>query len=231
MSKSFIKSDLPGFTLQLQNYSSKLPSYKTLLDLTTQDIDEATADSDYIGWLLVNYVNVEDHFHKWTALKDQMRNGTGGSVANIPTDLVIPAPPAQVPPNIQSRFSSLAARIKKHRNYTDTIGRDLGIIAVQEVFNPEEGKPKFTITLSSGGHPHLLWIKGKYQGVEIWKDSGDGAGYKKLDKDFRPDFTDKSDLPAAGSSAIWKYKMIYLYNDEHAGSWSDEVVVTVAGAV
>jgi hypothetical protein len=34
-----------------------------------------------------------------------------------------------------------------------------------------------------------------------------------------------------GQSAVWKYKLIYVYNDETIGSWSDEVAVTVVGEV
>jgi len=37
-----------------------------------------------------------------------------------------------------------------------------------------------------------------------WKDSWDTAA-----------------LPAAGTSAIWKYKAIYRFNDEQVGQWSD----------
>ena len=65
--------------------------------------------------------------------------------------------------------------------------------------------------------------------MEIWKDSG--KGFEKLDKDFFPDFTDKTALPAPGASILWKYKMIYLLKDETVGNWSDEVSVTVSGAV
>jgi hypothetical protein len=38
-------------------------------------------------------------------------------------------------------------------------------------------------------------------------------------------------LPPQGTSATWKYKMIYLINDEPVGNWSDVVSVTVSGEV
>lgn len=31
---------------------------------------------------------------------------------------------------------------------------------------------------------------------------------------MHPDFMDNSALPAAGTAVVWKYKMIYLFNDE-----------------
>jgi hypothetical protein len=36
-------------------------------------------------------------------------------------------------------------------------------------------------------------------------------------------------MPAAGQSALWKYKAIYRQTDERAGQWSDVVSIAVAG--
>ena len=47
---------------------------------------------------------------------------------------------------------------------------------------------------------------------------------------MKPNFTDDlSPLPAAGHSALWTYRAIYLLNDGDFGQWSDPVSVTVAG--
>jgi hypothetical protein len=105
----------------------------------------------------------------------------------------------------------------------------LGIAAPASTFNPADGKPDFFIEFSSGGHPNLRWTKGKFDGVEIWKDSG--TGFVKLDRDMKPDYIDKTDLPKLGVAAVWKYKMIYLMDDEPIGNWSDVVSVTVHGEV
>jgi hypothetical protein len=96
-------------------------------------------------------------------------------------------------------------------------------------FNATTGKPDFFIEFSSGGHPNLRWTKGKFEGVEIWKDSG--TGFAKLDRDMRTDYIDKTNLPVAGATAIWKYKMIYVVSDEVVGNWSDVVSVFVMGEV
>lgn len=228
---TFIKTEFGAYTLQMQNFNSKIGSYKTTLDITTAELADCVADTAYLTWLKDNYTSILDYTQKWTAHKNLMRSGIGGAVANLPTALTLTAPPTLVNPNIQLRFSNLVARIKKHKNYTEVIGQDLGIVASSASFDAQAGKPVFTIQFTSGGHPNLIWKKGNYQGVEIWKDNGDGTGFKKLDKDFSPDFADKSALPAPGSSAVWKYKMIYIYNDEHAGQWSDEVSTTVIGVV
>ena len=132
--------------------------------------------------------------------------------------------------NVQKRFAEIIQDCVRSGNYTIGIGEDLGIEKPETVFDPQLGQPEFEIELNSGGRPNLLWPKGKFQGIEIWKDS-DGTGFKFLDKDFNPDYLDKSALPAAGTSAVWKYKMIYLFQDEQVGNWSEEVVITVYGNV
>ena len=44
-----------------------------------------------------------------------------------------------------------------------------------------------------------------------------------------PDHTDTQPLPAAGQSALWKYKAIYRQGDDRVGQWSDVVSIPVAG--
>ncbi len=135
-------------------------------------------------------------------------------------------------PNIEQRFRALLQRIVHSTNYTKAIGEDLGIEAPDTAAAKaamKDGKPEFKIEMSSGGYPNLRWTKGKYQGIEIWKDAG--SGFVKLDRDMRPDYIDKSDLPASGTAAVWRYKIIYLMDDEPIGNWSDAVSVTVYGEV
>ncbi len=120
-------------------------------------------------------------------------------------------------------------RISRHLNYTTAIGEDLGIEAPVVPVLPVIAKPVFRIELIDGGYPMLRWTKGKFAGVEIWKDSG--QGYAKLERISKTTFIDKSDLPAVGLSSVWRYKMIYIVNDEITGNWSDVATVTVYSEV
>lgn len=36
-------------------------------------------------------------------------------------------------------------------------------------------------------------------------------------------------LPAAGASAVWKFKAICRFNDEQVGQWSDVASISVMG--
>jgi hypothetical protein len=65
-------------------------------------------------------------------------------------------------------------------------------------------------------------------GLEILVDRGTGAfGFLALDT--IPDYLDTAPLPAAGSSAVWKYKAIYRLADEQVGQWSDVASISVMG--
>lgn len=227
---TFIDPTDEGFKTQLNTFCNKVDTYSAPLGLNATDVTNIKKDNTYFGYVLDGVDAFRTFSQTMTSYKDLLRRGKDDEV--LPAFPTIPtlgvAPPA-VTANIQKRFSRLIQDCVNSSNYTKSIGEDLGIEAPVTPFDPNTGKPKIKTEFSSGGHPNLIWKKGKFQGVEIWKD--DGTGFKKLDRDFNPDYIDKSALPDAGKSAVWKYKMIYLFKDEVVGSWSDEVTVTVYGNV
>jgi hypothetical protein len=221
-----------AFNLQLKNFANKISTYSTALGLTAAEVTAIKADAAAFDYLLSNQEAVQTFAQTYTAYKNLLRKGGQSVLGALPTAPVFAAAPAMPAPNVESRFRSLTQRISNSSAYTTAIGEDLGIegpSAAAAKATMTAGKPVFFIELSLGGHPNLRWTKGKFDGVEIWKDSG--TGFTKLDRDMRPDYIDKSNLPAAGIAAVWKYKMIYLLNDEPIGNWSDVVSVTVVGEV
>jgi hypothetical protein len=79
------------------------------------------------------------------------------------------------------------------------------------------------------GHPIISRRKQGMESLELWVDRGDGKGSVFLAIDTVPDYTDTAPMPAAGASAIWKYKGIYREADTQVGQWSDVVTTTVMG--
>jgi hypothetical protein len=55
------------------------------------------------------------------------------------------------------------------------------------------------------------------------------VGFVVFDKDTRPNFVDPTPLPEPGTSAVWKYRAMYLFNDNRVGDWSDVATITVGG--
>jgi hypothetical protein len=225
----FIEKTDTAFNLQLKNFANKISNYSAALGLTAAEVTAVKADAAAVDYVFGNQLTVQTFAQNYTAFKNQLRTGSGLTLGALPTLPAFAAAPALPAVNVENRFRNLLQRITHSPNYTTAMGQDMGIEASATVFTPADGKPIFDIELSSGGHPNLLWTRGKFQGVEIWKDSG--IGFVKLDRDMRPDYIDKTNLPVAGATAVWKYKMIYLVNDEVVGSWSDVVSVTVQGEV
>jgi hypothetical protein len=229
---TYIERTDEGFILQLQRFCDRINIYAAPLGITPMQIAAVDADKDLFIAVFEEMVTFRGYAESLTNYKNLLRYGNGDEILGvIPTAPVIPAVfPALTAANAQKRFAELIHTITCSPNYTVTIGEDLGIEAPVTPFNPAEGKPEIKTLYSTGGLPGFMWKKGRYQGVEVWINTG--TGWKFLDKDFNPDFVDKqTPLPAAGTSAVWKYKAIYLYKGEQAGQWSEELSITVYGAV
>ena len=232
-----IETNDAAYNLQLKNFANKIGGYSAVLGLTPADVASIKADALAFDYVLGNLLATQTFAQNYTAYKTALLHGGALSLGALPVQPVFTAAPAMPLADVKGRFRALIQVITHKKNaYTTAIGQDLGIEAAVVPFTPATGKPVFFIEPSSGGYPNLRWTRGKFQGIEIWKDSGPStgsgqAGFAKLDRDMRPDYIDKTNLPAAGQTAVWKYKMIYLVNDEVVGNWSDVVSVTVHGEV
>jgi hypothetical protein len=125
------------------------------------------------------------------------------------------------------RLSGLVARIKANKNYTEAIGKDLWIVVSKQIIDPTTWKPALAIKIQAS-HPIILWTKGNAAAIEIWGDRGDGH-FSQLAINTEPNTADNWLLPPAGTSAMWRYKAIYLLHDEQVGQWSDVISVSVGG--
>ena len=226
---TFIKKEDNPFNQQLKLFVRKIDEFTISLELTTAEIDSIKADSKFLDYTM-KYIDRARAFTKsLTELKKEARKGYK---KNIGIDLTFPelldmgTPPPSVKPNIQYRFSKLVKRIKSHKKYNSVIGESLGIIAIQPHFDIQEGKPKLTNWHGEGVHPKIKYKKGKYHGAQIWKD--EGKGYFLLATITRNNLIDESVLPEGETSAVWKYKAIYLYKDKQVGIWSDVMTITVS---
>ena len=121
---------------------------------------------------------------------------------------------------------SAVARIKVAPGYTDSIGQALQIIGADQTVDVNSMKPIITAQLDAG-QVDIGWTKQGMDGIEIQVDRG--TGFVFLAIDTIPGYTDTAPMPAAGQSALWKYKAIYRQGDDRVGQWSDVVSIPVAG--
>jgi hypothetical protein len=215
----------------IQNFSSKLATYKTKYGLTDSEVADMVAAALYYAFF-ANYLNqYNEYVKKLTQFRNEIRDGvaSAASASVLPTPPNLGTPPPVPAPGVFKRASSIAAVIKSRSNFTEADGNDLGIIGVS-ASAPDlvNAKPQIEIRLVQGGKPEILWTKGEYDGLAIYVDRGTDA-WSFLAIDTYPDYIDNFALPASGSAAVWRYRAIYRYDDIEVGMWSDIVSITVGG--
>jgi hypothetical protein len=225
-----IKQDL-GFALQLKNFCGKLGAHQANLGLTLGDVTDAIDTYEFLKFTLDMQSAHAERVKSWTAFKDILRNpGTGlPPMSNAPVTLVVPTAPKTVNLGIDLWFRQIVKRIKGSKNYTEGIGKDLGILSISSTIDLATMQPTLSIQLAAG-QPIIVWKKMGMDGVEIYKDNGDGK-WNLLVLDLRPNHLDTTPLPVLGTTATWKYKAIYRFQDTRIGLWSNEVSVNVGAAV
>lgn len=231
--RNFIPTKDADKTLWLNNLANKLPNYATKYEISADDTADMEKSALYFAYLLNLRQQNEDYGLKLTAYKDELRDGntTNGNSSVLPTPPVIDNPPTAVAPGIFVRATAIAQRIKKHRLYTDSDGKDLGLVADKQKRDLNSVKPNFTVRLTKGGQVEIVWLKQGMDGIEIYADYNNSGHFAFVDFKQRPNSIDKHPLPAANESAIWRYRLIYRYHDEQVGLFSDIVSIAVSGNV
>ncbi|WP_432672442.1 hypothetical protein [Flavobacterium sp. SM2513] len=228
MATRYLERKDEKLTLQLDNFASKLPLYATVFGFLPSEVDGMTEDATHFSWMVHSYRKIETHKKEWTRYKTIQKKGEAHVATNqTPLAPVLNEMPTTVAPGVEFRFRTMVNRIKAHQNYTKSIGQNLGIEkSASEPLNIDAAQPVLKAVIR-GGKVNLLWKKGRYSGILLEKDSGNG--FVLLDRDFTPPFVDNSPFPASGESAIWMYRASYFMKDEKVGVWSDIVTITVAG--
>ena len=225
---SFLPSDEAGQDTWVANLSAKFNIYALPLGFVATDATALAADAAYFHWVFVSNGQIAAYAKQWTTYKNATRNGSGASLGLAPVPPLLVAAPTAVASNILGRATLLTARIKVSTTYTEAIGQALGIIGSDHVVDLNTVQPGLKAVLDAG-HVKIQWVKQGLDALELWVDRGDGKGFVFLAIDTIVPYTDTAALPAAGQSALWKYKGIYLQAEERVGQWSDIVSLAVNG--
>ena len=205
-----------------------LPLYAAQLPVAPEDLLILAADAKSFRYALQIVSDMHAYSQSWTAYKNQLRDGSGTAIG-WPVAFTLPAPiPVAVKPGIIPRLSGLVAQVKANKNYTTAIGKDLWLVGSEIVLDPISWKPVIAVQFQAG-HPTIQWTKGQSAAIEIWVDRNDAEGFVLMAINTEPNTTDTYALPITGTSAMWRYKAIYLLHDVQVGQWSDVISVSVGG--
>jgi len=221
----------------LNTLADKLPgAYATKYGITADELTTLGNFRLWFNWTLDTLEAIRLKAQGYTGFRDALGYGKGTASGDLtlPPALALPAvpstgtPPVMITPQANGwRFTaSLVSRIKGHAAYTEADGQDLGGIGAEEQgADPETTQPDLKLVRVAGGHIEVQWKKSGFTGVRIEVDRGNGQ-WTFLAVDTVPHYTDTA-TPAPGTTALWKYRAIYLDGDESFGQWSDTVSIAV----
>lgn len=233
--ESYLPLDDNGLKTWLENFNTKLPAHAATFGLTAGQLASVNADQLNFSYWLGQAELFKDEKEERTGYKNLLRDGPIGSPSGTPpTAPVIPAAPAAVLPGIVARMREMVQFIKKHPAYTESIGQDLDIIGAEQTTQRATLKPIIKL-VKTGGGVNVKWTKGIASALRIEKQiagsaaapiapAPTGSSWTLLAIDTAPDYLDTTPIT---TPAVWKYRAIYIINDEVAGQWSDEASIAV----
>jgi hypothetical protein len=226
---SSIPHDDASRGILLKQLSSQLPNYASILELNSEEITKVATASSWFDYLLNSQAAAQNYSHAIFSLKRILRDGPAN------TDITLPALPTPPPTPTGIPFSDIfgfvgpfITRIKKHPNYTETIGKTLGIIpAIAAPMDISTLQPTLSVDFQ-GGHPVLSWKINGTQALEIEADHGAGS-FSLLTIRMSSGYQDDTPLPPVGSASVWQYRAIYHIHDQRVGQWSQVLEISVKG--
>ncbi|HTH56710.1 MAG TPA: hypothetical protein VL728_11745 [Cyclobacteriaceae bacterium] len=206
----------------LNNFSAKFAVYAATFGMASE-VAGVAKDAAMFAYTVAMVETSTTTKEQWVDFKNLMRNGTPTQLAvPVIAPPPLPAAPAAVQAGIFTRAGQQVQRIKNNPNYTEAIGKDLGIIGSEQLaISSVEMKPVLKLVMK-GGQVEIQWVKGDADALYIETDKG--TGWQFLAVDTVPHYTDTTRIAAASS---WKYRAMYLVNDEKVGQWSDVASIAV----
>ncbi|MDF2452700.1 MAG: hypothetical protein K0S26_2204 [Bacteroidota bacterium] len=228
MTTTFIPASDNDKAVWLNNFSTKLGTYAASLGVTAAEVTATQKDASLFQYI-VNLLEIyRQTLKNLTGYKTMVKKAVGQQhlSATIPSLPTLATAPPTVPEGVFDRVSKLAARIKNSVNYTDNIGSDLGIVTPASNFDASLMQPILKIKLDAG-RPHLKWIKGEADALDLYVDRDDGNGFVLLGRLMRNEYVDIASLPSTKLIDEWNYKGIYVIADQAVGMYSAISSITV----
>jgi hypothetical protein len=234
----FVKQNANEYADQLDQFSNSLnkeDGSATELAIKYRYSDaqrlEAKNDANYVRFWTTKHGAGIDYSKAWTEKGEEIRHGKGITITAFPVGADVSSPPTAVLPGTDTRFREKAKWAKGQTNiYGPGDGITMAIEVISSPFVPADGKPVLKITVSTGGHPKIEYPKSKYQGINLYKNSGDGK-WAFLVTCNDPSCVDLSTMTGLGLSAAWGYKAMYLFGGKEVGYISLETFISVLGVL
>jgi len=219
--KSYLPSTDHDKVVWLNNFATKFTVLSPSLGFVAADITSVNNDAAMFAYLITLVETFTTEKEERVNYKNLIRSGPIGTVGVFPTMPAISAAPVSVPAGVFLRIANIVQRIKAHTNYTEAIGRDLGIIGAEQTLDIAAMKPVLKLQ-TSGWHIEVQWVKDHADAIRI--EVNRGAGWQFLAIDTMPNYTDSS---ITENHITLQYRAMYIIHDELVGQWSDVASITI----
>lgn len=207
----------------LNNFANKFAVIAAQLNLTA-DVESVNNDAAVFEYIVNRVESYNSTKQRLVGFKKLLRDGPALkelSMLSIPAE---PTPPAKLVGGIFPRIARLVQLIKHSTNYTEFLGKELGIIGSEMMIDEKRMKPNLKLSIKGGRNVEIQWTKGNADALHIETDKGNGWRFMAVDT--VPPYTDPTPIT---TPATWTYRAIYLVDDERVGLWSDMVSIAVSG--
>ncbi|MBC7797888.1 MAG: hypothetical protein H7Z37_13525 [Pyrinomonadaceae bacterium] len=228
MSDTIIPRDDDGRKSWAENMFARFPLIAKDLGYKDDERDAFVNDLKMLIYTITAKQAVAEESRARVSYHNLMLNGTTDAATSLALPLdTQPEPPAViVAPGILPRLNQNVARIKAHPFCNDAIKDQLRLKQTATAkANLTDAQPTFKATPNTGSKVTLDWTRGKYDGISIESQRNDETKWTFLDKDMKSPFIDTRPPITAGQSEARRYRIIYIFNDETTGNWSDTIAV------
>lgn len=211
----------------LKNFANKFSGYATTFGFTAADVTAVNNDSISFSYQLDILELFKTETQELTAYKDLLRDGPLATVpVPSPSLPIIPPAPTPVAPGIYIRISNIVKRIKAHPAYTESIGKDLGIVASASATIMSETKPKLKLS-TDGGLILVNYVKNGMPGIRLLGKRASEMQFTLLSVVTQSVYKDIRPNAVPGTPEIRQYLAWYFDKDEPVGQISDVVSITI----
>ena len=206
------------FLIWIQNFARKIIDHAATLDIDATTITQITNDAYLCGYAVQLTEIYKHELSETVKFRKLLYNGDKSLVLGYPVAPVLPVLPGPPVPKagVVQRVSKLAKGIKLHPNYTEAIGKDLGIIGAEQVIDWSEQAPVLKLKLQSN-KVRVDFNKGLSDGIRIYSRRGDETEWTFLDVDANPPYFDKRPNLVTGKGETREYKAVFILKDEEVG--------------
>ena len=205
----------------LSHYSSKLPINGPICGIDGNEITRTQTDITTQIFILQQWhPSSQLDAKEATAHKQLILNGTGNEPVPYPQPTLFPNPPPASIPGIQKRLFSQIVRIKASLNYTEAIGKDLGIVGTPTTIDHPIPEYSLSVELSTNG-PCVRIDFNKYRHDGIWIESRtDGGEWGFLGVDTIKPYLDERPLAPGNTHETREYRLRWWDKSIAHGEWT-----------